>query len=200
MREPSSPMDDAMDVDTSYVVDIGPEPVSFSPVATSAAPTITGFNQLFYDTMSPPPPSGRRSFESPVAPESRKRRSLSPESVRGLKHAADSSPMLPSSPSEAKLERMGKPTLQGLGAPSANFLKRPRRPVLSAMVQTYAHGTQSAYPTLSPSNNDGSMSDDPSPRGSAPVRRAFSAFLPPSIYTEQEEEESSFEHDMSSPA
>lgn len=200
MREPSSPMDDAMDVDTSYVVDIGPEPVSFSPVATSAAPTITGFNQLFYDTMSPPPPSGRRSFESPAAPESRKRRSLSPESVRGLKHAADSSPMLPSSPSEAKLERMGKPTLQGLGAPSANFLKRPRRPVLSAMVQTYAHGTQSAYPTLSPSNNDGSMSDDPSPRGSVPVRRAFSAFLPPSIYTEQEEEESSFEHDMSSPA
>lgn len=198
MREPSSPMDDPMDVDTSYVIDIAPEPAS--PEASSAVPTAKGFNHLFFGDLSPSPAPAptRRSFESPVAPESKKRRSLSPESVRSHRHDLDSSPMLPSSPSEAKLERMGKPSLQGLGAPSSSFLKRARRPVLSAMAQTYGGGAQSAYPTLSP--HDGSMSDDASPRGSAPVRRAFSAFLPPSIYTEPEEEESSFEHDMSSPA
>ncbi|KAF8188375.1 hypothetical protein BJ912DRAFT_1022506 [Pholiota molesta] len=184
MREPSSPMDDAMDVDTSFVVDSVAEPVSFSPVATSAAPTITTFNQLFYDTMSPPPPS-RRSFESPLGLDNKKRRSLSPESIRSPKFTQDSSPMLPSSPSEAKLVRMGKPGLQGLGAPSAGLLKRPRRPVLSAMVQPFDHGA----------------SDDPSPRGSAPVRRAFSAFLPPSIYADHEDEDTSFDgQDMSSPA
>lgn len=189
-----------MDVDTSYVVDSVADPISFSPVATSAAPTITTFNQLFYDTMSPPPPS-RRSFESPLALDNKKRRSLSPESIRSPKYTQDSSPMLPSSPSEAKLERMGKPGLQGLGAPSAGFVKRPRRPVLSAMVQPFDHGAHSAYPLLSPTPNSGAISDDSSPRGSAPVRRAFSAFLPPSIYTEQEDEDTSFDgQDMSSPA
>jgi M-phase inducer tyrosine phosphatase len=193
-------MDDAMDVDTSFVVDSVAEPVSFSPVATSAAPTITTFNQLFYDTMSPPPPS-RRSFESPLGLDNKKRRSLSPESIRSPKFTQDSSPMLPSSPSEAKLVRMGKPGLQGLGAPSAGLLKRPRRPVLSAMVQPFDHGVHSAYPLLSPTPNDGTASDDPSPRGSAPVRRAFSAFLPPSIYADHEDEDTSFDgQDMSSPA
>ncbi|KAF8968373.1 hypothetical protein BDZ97DRAFT_1916212 [Flammula alnicola] len=196
IREPSSPMDDAMDVDTSYIADPVGEPSSFSPVVHSAAPTVTGFNELFYDTMSP-----RRSFESPGASDSKKRRSLSPGSIRGAKHIESSSPMLPSSPSEAKLERMGKPSLQGLGAPSASFIKRPRRPVFSAMVQPYDHHAQSAYPVLSPLTNGGSPSDDSSPKGSAPVRRAFSAFLPPSIYTEPEDEESSFDgQDMSSPA
>jgi M-phase inducer tyrosine phosphatase len=197
-----------MDVDTSYIADPVPESISFSPAPISAAPTATGFAQLFYDTMSP-----RRSFESPV--QSKKRRSLSPESGRPPKHDDhSSSPMLPSSPSEAKLERMangaaasrlGKPGLQGLGAPSASFLKRPRRPpVLSAMAQPYDHLTQSAYPTLSsPSTTESNDSEDRSPRGAAPVRRAFSAFLPPSVYTdpEVEEEGSSFEiQDMSSPA
>lgn len=199
-------MDDAMDVDTSYIADSAIEPADFDPVPESAAPTITDFNQLFHDTMSP-----RRSFESPAGPEHRKRRSLSPESARAPKYQS-SSPMPPSSPSESKLERMaangaaasrlGKPGLQGLGAPSASFLKRPRRPVLSAMVQPYDQHAQSAYPTLeSPPSNARDSEEDPSPRGSAPVRRAFSAFLPPSVYTELEEEETSFEgQDMSSPA
>ena len=206
IHEPSSPMDDAMDVDTSYVVESVAAPISFSPVPLSAAPTVTDFNQLFYDTMSP-----RRSFESPVGTQAKKRRSLSPESTRAPKHEnLSSSPMLPSSPSEAKLERMangaavsrlGKPGLQGLGAPSASFLKRPRRPVLSAMVQPSDHHIQSAFPILSPPLT--MESDDHCPRGSAPMRRAFSAFLPPSVYTdpEPEDEESSFEvQDMSSPA
>jgi M-phase inducer tyrosine phosphatase len=139
---------------------------------------------------------------------------LSPESSRAPKHEdLSSSPMLSSSPSEAKLVRMangaaasrlGKPGLQGLGAPSASFLKRPRRPVLSAMVQPYDHHIQSAFPILSPpSTTESNNSEDHSPRGSAPMRRAFSAFLPPSVYTDQEpeDEESSFEvQDMSSPA
>ncbi|KAF9476331.1 hypothetical protein BDN70DRAFT_935134 [Pholiota conissans] len=199
MREPSSPMDDAMDVDTSYVANAVDETNAFAPTASSAAPTITTFNHLFYGTTSPPS-SSRRSFESPAASDNKKRRSLSPESIRSPGQGQDSSPMLPSSPSDAKMHRMGKPGLQGLGAPSASFLKRPRRPVLSAMVQPYDHA-HSAYPTLSPGQNDGSNSDDPSPRGAPPVRRAFSAFLPPSIYTEQDDEDTSFDGpDMSSPA
>lgn len=195
--QPSSPLDDPMDVDTSYVVDLVPPPISFSH---SAAPAITTFNQLFYDTMSP-----RRSFESPTRPLNKKRRSLSPESPHIPAHGRSSSPMAPSSPSEAKLQRMNsatlasrmnKPTVQGLGAPSASFLKRPRRPVLSATVEPSHHQTQSAYPALC------SAFDDSSPKGSTPVRRAFSAFLPPSsIYAEPEDEESSFDsQDMSSPA
>src|SRR5258708_27032787 len=81
IHEPSSPMDDAMDVDTSYVVEPVAAPISFSPVPLSAAPTVTDFNQLFYDTMSPP-----RSFESPVRTPSKNRPSLSPESTRAPKH------------------------------------------------------------------------------------------------------------------
>ena len=189
-----------MDVDTSYMVEAVPSPISFSPVPHSAAPAITAFNQLFYDTMSP-----RRSFESPTGPLNKKRRSLSPESPNISTQDRSSSPMAPSSPSEAKLKRMNsatlaarmnKPTLQGLGAPSASFLKRPRRPVLSAMVESSHQQAQSAYPVLC------SAFEDSSPRGSAPVRRAFSALLPPSsTYAEPEDDESSFDgQDMSSPA
>ncbi|KAF5331106.1 hypothetical protein D9619_006032 [Psilocybe cf. subviscida] len=215
IREPSSPMDDAMDVDTSYNIDPPVVEVSFSP--PSAAPAGgAGFNQLFYDTASPSP---RRSFESPAPPDNKKRRSLSPESMRRggsaqqqHHHLVDSSPMQPESPSEAKLERMGKPGLQGLGAPSASFLKRPRRPVLSAMVQGSSNGhALSAYPDLpsasAHSNGKNAHLDAGHPRGGIPVRRAFSAFLPPSIYTDPEPEddaESSFDGDggvdMSSPA
>ncbi|PPQ99928.1 hypothetical protein CVT24_009563 [Panaeolus cyanescens] len=208
---PASPMDDAMDVDTSYMVDSSP--MRPSPPA-SAAPTVTNFNELFYQTTSP-----RRSFESPSQPS--RRRSLSPDPLRRAAdspvHIESSSPMAPSSPSDARLERLsngtlgsklGKPSLQGLGAPSASFMKRPRRPVLSAMLQPTGHKgqIQSAYPILSPLNADSHCTDDESPKGSAPVRRAFSAFLPPSIYTQGEDDEGSsisFDGegpDMSSPA
>ena len=48
-QEPSLPLDDPMDVDTSYMVDpVPPPPGSFSSVPHSAAPTTTTFNQLFY--------------------------------------------------------------------------------------------------------------------------------------------------------
>src|SRR6266540_267707 len=186
-----------MDVDTSsYNIDAVPVPlpatVHLSPIPHSAAPTITGFNQLFYDTLSPGATS-----ESPLGRLSKKqRRSLSPSSTRcttlRVAHEDEaSSPLgMHSSPSEAKLERMVnrvssgaqvKPSLQGLGVPSASFLKRPRRPVFSAMVAPGDHlQVQSAYPTLSPdSGATAATEEDNSPRGAAPARRAFSAFLPP---------------------
>lgn len=192
-----------MDVDTSsYVAEPAASTLSFSPVPQSAAPTITGFNTLFFDTMSP-----RRSLDdSPAAPQPKKRRSLSPEPHRVFEHENSSSPMLPS-PSQAKLERMvsgsllnrfAKPTLEGLGAPSSAFMKRPRRPALSAMVNmSEAHAIQSAYPVPSP----GLSVDDNSPKGAPPVRRAFSALIAPSQLMEPSEDESSFDGpDMSSPA
>lgn len=193
-----------MDVDTSYVAEPVPVPITFSPVPHSAAPTITTFNTLFYDTMSP-----RRSFESPCSGQqpTKKRRSLSPESGRTMDHDDSSSPMLRSSPSQAKLDRMSagpllsrlnKPTLQGLGAPAAAFLKRPRRPVLSAVVHPSDHGIQSAYPIL---NSDDTLEDDLSPKGAPLARRAFSALLPSSIFAEPSSDESSFDGlDLSSPA
>ena len=197
-------MGDPMDVDTSYVIDAAPAPVSFQPVPQSAAPTVTAFDTLFYDTMSP-----RRSFESPAGPQHKKRRSLSPDPGRIPVQEPSSSPMVPSSPSQGKLERMSagpslfrlnsKPTLQGLGAPSSNFLKRPRRPALSAMVSPSDHPIQSAYPVLSSAT--GSSGDTTSPVGAPPVRRAFSALIPNSVFPEHESDESSFDGpDMSSPA
>jgi M-phase inducer tyrosine phosphatase len=46
-QEPPSPLDDPMDVNTSYIVDLVPPPVSFPSVPHSAAPTITTFNQIY---------------------------------------------------------------------------------------------------------------------------------------------------------
>jgi M-phase inducer tyrosine phosphatase len=215
-------MDEPMDVDTSYNTDTvllsALNIVPSSPVPNSAAPTVTGFNQLFYDPLSP-----GAAFGTPIGHQPKKqRRSLSPSSVRRTMVGESSSPLL-SSPSEAKLERIAskatlnafsKPGLQGLGAPSGSFLKRPRRPVLSAMVGASDHlQAQSAYPTMSAGDFD-----DNSPRGAVPVRRAFSAFLPPSslfagpvsasvldAHYQLPDDELSFENDgvsaeMSSPA
>ena len=173
-----------MDVDTSYNIETvpmpAPHPVLLPPAPISAAPTITAFDQLFYDPLSPGAP-----FGSPVAQIKRQRRSLSPSSdrrtMRSVEHEPSSPLGLQSSPSEAKLERIvgkaawngqTKPSLHGLGAPSASFLKRPRRPVVSAMVGTSDQlQAQSAYPIMA-------FEEDSSPRGAVPVRRAFSAFLP----------------------
>ncbi|KAF5387125.1 hypothetical protein D9615_001840 [Tricholomella constricta] len=202
-HEPRSPADDAMDVDTSFVADHPPAAVySFSPTPASAAPTITGFNNLFFETMSP-----RRSLDSPGVPQPKKRRSLSPEPIRSFEVEDSSSPMQPS-PSQSKLERItsnsllnrfSKPTLQGLGAPSSSFPKRPRRPALSAMIPpSDAAPLQSAYPILT---SAGLIQDDMSPKGSAPPRRAFSALIPQSNFLEGLSDESSFDGpDMSSPA
>ncbi|KAF9009423.1 hypothetical protein BDQ17DRAFT_1235420 [Cyathus striatus] len=198
--EPASPMD----VDTSYISEAVHDK-SFSSPPQTAGPTTTGFNQLFYETVSP-----RRSLDTPSRLHHKKRRSLSPPSGRFTGHDdLTSSPMLPSSPSDSKLERIqnapllsrmtSKPTLQGLGAPAGSLLKRPRRPVVSALIQPSEYRQlHSAYPIASPSG----IEDESGQHGSAiPIRRAFSALLPPSVYTEHESEDSSFDGpDMSSPA
>ncbi|KAJ7219124.1 hypothetical protein GGX14DRAFT_355576 [Mycena pura] len=178
------PSDDAMDVDSSF--EVPPLP----PAAPqSAAPTITSFNTLFYDVMSPT-----------TAPQPKKqRRSLSPDQIRN-KGIHDSSPCLSSSPSQLKLERIAtgplfpaleKPRVEGLGAPS-NALKRSRRPALSAMAQT-------AYPTLDAEP----VLPSPAQRAIPPARRAFSAVIPGSLLQgkliEQSSDESSFDG-VSSPA
>ncbi|TFK27380.1 tyrosine phosphatase [Coprinopsis marcescibilis] len=200
--QPSSPIDsDAMDVDSSYDLDPKPTlaPVNFSPVPHSAAPTITGFSNLFFDSMSP-----RRSFDSPSGPTHKKRRSLSPEALspeanRRPKDIDSSPSMLPSSPSDSRIpgRANSKPTLQGLGAPSANFMKRHRRPVLSEMVQPTDFDFSSAEGESFPR----AVEEDGGPRARPPpVRRAFSALLPPSAYTHAESDESFDGVDMSSPA
>lgn len=197
-REPSYPSDDAMDIDTSFIAESRADGYSFPTVPHSAAPTATGFNSLFYNTMSP-----RRTFDTPAGPVPKKRRSLSPvspQSPRVFQNENSSSPML-SSPSQPKAERregelvlsrLNKPTLQGLGAPSC-LLKRPRRPALSAVVQP----AQSAYTVLAAPGSQ----EDHTVQGSPPVRRAFSALIPSSGLLEAYSDESSFdEPDMSSPA
>ncbi|KAG6831292.1 hypothetical protein H0H92_011499 [Tricholoma furcatifolium] len=202
LPEAASLADDAMDVDTSYIVDQPPTTAySFSPAPASAAPTATSLNNLFFDTMSP-----RRSLESPAVSEHKKRRSLSPEPVRSFELDNPSSPMEPS-PSQARLERLGsntlfnrlnKPTLEGLGAPSS-FSKRPRRPALSAMgPPPDLQPALSAFPVLTSSGLD---QEESSPKGALPVRRAFSALIPPSNFLEGLSADESFDGpDMSSPA
>ncbi|TFK72168.1 hypothetical protein BDN72DRAFT_763651 [Pluteus cervinus] len=195
---PASPADDAMDVDSSYNVETAPT-YNFEREPISAAPTITTFNHLFYETASP-----RRSLESPAGPQPKKRRSLSPEPARLTMHQNSSSPML-SSPSKEEVpivafapSRISKPTLQGLGAPT-NALKRPRRPIVSALVvPTEAQQIQSAYPSLTSKD---SRNDRPFSKGLPPVRRAFSALIAPSGFPDLSSPESSFDGpDMSSPA
>ncbi|KIK97416.1 hypothetical protein PAXRUDRAFT_136344 [Paxillus rubicundulus Ve08.2h10] len=193
---PSSPSsEDAMDVD--HVPATSTRTLLSSP-PLSAAPTITGFNNLFYGTMSP------SRYDTPGAPEPKKRRSLSPEAVSRVEPDGLSSPA-PSSPSQHKLERMAsgsllsnfpKPGLLGLGVPP-NGNKRPRRPVFSALVQPAEGGPFSTYPA---------MESGESPQQSlaapklAPARRVVSAMLPPQGL-EHLSDESSFDGpEMSSPA
>lgn len=190
-----------MDVDTSFTMEAPPDVayVDLSSPVQPAAPGQDGFTNLFYETQSP-----RRSFDNPSgAPK--KRRSLSPEGSPAMVHHEISSPA-PPSPSVEKFDRMAaagraaKPGLQGLGVPSASFLRNPRRPVLSEMNTTSGQEIQSAYPMLSAGLKKESASSGPS---LPPVRRAFSAMLPPSVYTMESEADSSFDGegpDMSSPA
>jgi len=164
-----------MDVDSSY--NTNPQEISISvkdwdaPPPTSAAPTITNFNALFYEAQSPPRST---TTTSPPVPEFiGKRRSHSPESVTRSRIERLSSPP-PSSPSMRKLERIvsagvpgrdTKPGLDSLGVPPS---KRPRRPVLSAIGPfNVVSQTKSAYPDLERADS------------LFPTRRAFSAMLPP---------------------
>ncbi|KAA1471293.1 hypothetical protein DENSPDRAFT_775853 [Dentipellis sp. KUC8613] len=178
---PSSP--DAMDVDTSFNMGTVPaaDPLS-SPAPLSAAPTIKGFNTLFFESMSP-------SRDESPARLPKKRRSTSPVPSLGRRRAdtIDSSPA-PVSPSLLKLERLTKPMLSGLGEPSLG--KRPRRPAFSAMVPP-SQSSRSAHPSQDQENQ-------PPKARLPPPRRAFSAMLPPNGFENSFSEESSFEN--SSPA
>ncbi|KAL7283074.1 hypothetical protein ACG7TL_002498 [Trametes sanguinea] len=169
--------------------------------------------------------------ESPCQPFPKKRRSSSPDSKslrRSHQHLFEdedngytSSPAQ-SSPTVHKLERMAsssllanqkKPAAIGLGMPPAialNNKKRPRRPALSAMIQpsdvpsSASPYPQTAYPVPSSSEHKDEGEDAPQRPRLAPVRRAFSAMLPPSLVEQSmsSEDGSSFDHDpdMSSPA
>ncbi|KAH7924547.1 Rhodanese-like protein, partial [Leucogyrophana mollusca] len=104
-----------------------------------------------------------------------------------------------------KLERMAsgsllsafaKPTLQGLGAPSSNVNKRPRRPAFSALVQPSEAPVLSAYPAL-----DSAASPEEKPQTKLPpTRRAYSAMLPATALEHLSDESSFNGPDMSSPA
>lgn len=165
--------------------------------------------------------------ESPCQPFPKKRRSSSPERKslslrRSHQHlfaddALTSSPVQ-SSPTVHKLERMAsnsllanqkKPASLGLGMPSALALnankKRPRRPALSAMIApgdapSAAH-PQTAYPVLT-NQEDGGADNAEVVHRLPPVRRAFSAMLPPNLLDQTMmtmSSDASFEQD-SSPA
>lgn len=166
-----------MDVDSSY--NTNPQEISISvkdwdaSPPTSAAPTITNFNTLFYTAQSPP--RSATTTSPPVPQFVGKRHSHSPESVTRSRIERSSSPP-PSSPTMRKLERIvsagvpnrnAKPGLDSLGNPSS---KRPRRPVLSAIGPVnIVSQIKSAYPTLEGADS------------LLPPRRAFSAMLPPNI-------------------
>jgi M-phase inducer tyrosine phosphatase len=138
-------------------------------------------------------------------PQSKKRRSLSPEPAPLIDDAVSSSPPPQSSPSQQKLERISngnafarfnKPALQSLASPSSNALKRLRKPVLSALVQPSDDDPiqpVSAFPITS------GLSGKNMPH----TRRAVSALIPPKGFgfSEQYSDESSFDGpEMSSPA
>lgn len=234
-----------------------PAPISAAPTVTqfrhihddeepaSAAPTVTQFENYFYRSSSPidapdfheDASASMATFEEPVP---RKKRSVSPEApqkrrsrtLQLLDESTDleSSPAQMESPSVHKLERLNsKPALRALPLPAFNGNnKRPRRPVLSAMVAPGDVDSmlRSAHPVLETSNEETqkfsitapvpaappkNKENEPRPRGAhvlPPVRRAFSAMIPTSVNPMEpsfsEAEDNSFsmdgEQDMSSPA
>ncbi|KAJ3779374.1 hypothetical protein FB446DRAFT_776710 [Lentinula raphanica] len=137
---PATPDDDAMDVDTSSFHLEPPPAHSFPQAVVSAAPTVTTFqdaiDNLFYESMSP-----RRGFESPPAPQPKKRRSLSPDASRLVEDESPSSPALPSSPAPRKLERKASgpllatyPVLKSADDRSSDDRLPPTRRAFSAML------------------------------------------------------------------
>lgn len=176
-----------------------------SPAPLSAAPTVTGFSNLFFDAMSPEP--------APVRPL--KRRSVSPEgsprqaSAYRHRHSNEgesiyvqeqsSSPAPPSSPSARKFERFAstggglfrkpsKPLLTGIAGNSAAN-KRGRRPTISTLV---SNGLQSAYPII-----DSKKDDEEDFTILPPPRRAFSAMIAVAPSSDDNQSEGP---EMSSPA
>lgn len=188
-----------MDVDTSF--SLRTSAPSFSPRPVSAAPTVTNFENLFYDDHSPRYPDSPPDRPLPK----KQRRSTSPAHVsRRERISEQSSSPAPISPTHLKLQRktsalFKKPCLQGLGNPSALSQKRPRRPALSAMVNSSeGRNVQSAYLVV----DKESTVEPPAHRVSLPPpRRAFSAMLPPTFgQATPSDDDSSFGRDESSPA
>ncbi|KAH8825331.1 tyrosine phosphatase [Flagelloscypha sp. PMI_526] len=192
---PSSPIDDAMDVD-SVVQEVSSPPIASFLQGPKSAATFTG---LFYNTLSP-----RRSFESPLAErQPKKRRSASPDLGRSPESNNFSSPEhnIFESPSDRKIvggslfpRIPSKPSLQGMGNPAT--FRRPRRPALSAMVPP-SDAPQSAYPILQSDESNESIMHEAAP----PTRRAFSALVKAKPFLDQSSDDS-FEDggDFSSPA
>ncbi|KAJ7506375.1 hypothetical protein B0H11DRAFT_2327458 [Mycena galericulata] len=167
--EASYSPEDAMDVDTSFEV-----PALYLVAPQSAAPTLTRFNTLSYDIMSPPA-----------------RRSLSPERVTPQEHDHSSSPSLSSSPSQNKLDRIVTGLLFPLEKHGVEGLARR---YLSALAQTSLPIIE-REPIIPPS---------PPEHALPPARRVFSAAISGSHFggqlaEQQSSDESSFEG-MSSPA
>lgn len=228
---PSVPSDGPLSaVPTITAFDVNNNPLA---VPTSAAPTVTTFEDYFSHVPSvdfggfgggfavPSGISPGDSSESPTQPFAKKRRSSSP--MRGasrflqqhlLEEAAalESSPA-PSSPIVRKLNRMPsaqllrKPMLSGLGAPIElnENKKRPRRPALSAMIAP-GGGVVAGPRSANLAGERDSVIPAPSlPRHVLPpVRRAFSAMLPPTLLEQSmsSEDGQSFDSsaEMSSPA
>ncbi|EPQ58093.1 hypothetical protein GLOTRDRAFT_119967 [Gloeophyllum trabeum ATCC 11539] len=191
---PSSPeSEEAMDIDSCNSSFSDPlDEVAEAPL--SSEPTVTQFNALFFNTTSP-----RRSLESPALSTRSRRRSLSPERSVNLDDLASSSPApLHSSPSDRKFERIAsaplgkpKPSLAALGV-------KPRRPTISSLVTHSEQGIQSAYPALTSVDSHFAAQQASAPP--PPVRRAFSAMLPPTIGNESFSDESFDGGDNDSPA
>ncbi|KAF8917100.1 hypothetical protein CPB85DRAFT_1374416 [Mucidula mucida] len=192
--EPPSPMDDAMDVDTSFIINHLPTSVSSPIIPQSAASPNRSFSNLFYDTASPGP-----LLASPVDRHFPKRRSTSPERVLVFQNLAtesspSQSPGLPSSPSDRHANRGHTTKPFFLADDASYFPRRPRRPTLSGNLRdSDSSSVRSAFPVLDQAENINSERITLEP---PPQRRAFSATL-----AAQFSEDSSFEEpDGSSPA
>ena len=209
--EPSTADDsDAMDVDISLVVpDDNNGRVSPMQYPISAAPTVTNFSNLFFDSASPS-----------VLPRPLKRRSVSPEAspkhnvVQSQRHSheADFSPFAPEhssspappSPSARKFDRfastgalfknISRPTLPAFASNATNDNKRARRPTISAIISNEGQGKplQSAYPIMEKEDEKENFGLKPAPR------RAFSAVIQPPSSDEGDSYDHSVEN--SSPA
>ena len=204
----------------------------------SAAPTVTKLDNYFYRSSSPigapdfDDADASTSSMSIAEEPPKKKRSVSPPAPvpggaprrRGIIHKnlldvdnLESSPAPMESPMVHKLERLNsKPVLRGLPLPALNANnKRPRRPVMSAVVgSSDVDRLHSAYPRLEQQDTDDDETaklgrPEPKPRhAAAPVRRAFSAMIPPTVNPMEQAFESGGESssidydgpDMSSPA
>lgn len=177
-----------MDIDTSFTeaLTFPPKPDSSSSVPFTAAPAVPNFQNIFYDPSSP-------GCARDDLYESKKRRSASPERTPEPAHGrrragtvsvfGSSSPAVDSSPSVLKLERIAnlskKPMLSGLGMPSHDNARNPRKPIMSALVPPSDAAQLAPPPPRGSSQDDEHMStmQDHS-TALPPPRRAFSAMLP----------------------